>query len=133
MKLTEVAVLAMIQEHLKCRDQWLAMHCLDSACEYERKAEGLIELIEVVNCGSVGGHDEGQPQANNVDDRFAWLRRKYSHLEIKNGRVIAKPIKQARRRTGLSKCDECKKQVKEIIGCPDGAEICQACFDAGKH
>lgn len=30
-------------------------------------------------------------------------------------------------------CDDCGAEVKEIIGCPDGAEICQACFDAGNH
>jgi hypothetical protein len=30
-------------------------------------------------------------------------------------------------------CDDCGKQVNEVIGCPDGAEICQACFDAGHH
>lgn len=30
-------------------------------------------------------------------------------------------------------CSECGAKVNEIIGCPDGAEICRACFDAGKH
>lgn len=30
-------------------------------------------------------------------------------------------------------CSECGAEVNEIIGCPDGAEICRACFDAGKH
>ena len=31
------------------------------------------------------------------------------------------------------KCDGCGATVTEIIGCPDGAEICQDCFDAGQH
>jgi hypothetical protein len=30
-------------------------------------------------------------------------------------------------------CDECGARVKEVIGCPDGAEICQQCFDQGAH
>ena len=33
----------------------------------------------------------------------------------------------------LSVCSDCKAEVKYIIGCPDGAEICQECFDSGKH
>ena len=34
---------------------------------------------------------------------------------------------------GDETCDDCGAQVDTIIGCPDGAEICQACFDAGAH
>ena len=30
-------------------------------------------------------------------------------------------------------CGECGEQVESIIGCPDGAEVCQQCFDAGRH
>lgn len=30
-------------------------------------------------------------------------------------------------------CDDCGAVVPTIIGCPDGAEICQRCFDAGAH
>ena len=33
----------------------------------------------------------------------------------------------------LSACSECGKQVESIIGCPDGVEVCQQCFDAGRH
>lgn len=32
-----------------------------------------------------------------------------------------------------NKCDECGDCFEEIIGCPDGAEICQGCFDQGLH
>ncbi len=34
---------------------------------------------------------------------------------------------------GETICEECGESVEEIIGCPDGAEICQDCFDAGHH
>ena len=30
-------------------------------------------------------------------------------------------------------CDDCGDAFEEIVGCPDGAEICQSCFDAGGH
>lgn len=30
-------------------------------------------------------------------------------------------------------CDDCGSRVDTVIGCPDGAEICQACFDGGAH
>lgn len=30
-------------------------------------------------------------------------------------------------------CDDCGNPVEEIIGCPDGAEICRECFNAGGH
>lgn len=30
-------------------------------------------------------------------------------------------------------CDECHDAVDSVIGCPDGAEVCQACFDQGAH
>lgn len=30
-------------------------------------------------------------------------------------------------------CLECGDKVDRIIGCPDGAEVCQTCFDAGHH
>jgi hypothetical protein len=30
-------------------------------------------------------------------------------------------------------CDECGCHTDEVIGCPDGAEICRQCFDQGAH
>ncbi len=30
------------------------------------------------------------------------------------------------------RCDDCG-QTPALIGCPDGAQICQRCFDAGAH
>lgn len=33
----------------------------------------------------------------------------------------------------LSACSECQAQVSSLIGCPDGAEVCPACFNAGAH
>jgi len=30
-------------------------------------------------------------------------------------------------------CMDCGRAVPSLIICPDGAEICQPCFDEGKH
>lgn len=30
-------------------------------------------------------------------------------------------------------CDECGCAAERVISCPDGAEICQECFDQGGH
>ncbi|MDG1580901.1 hypothetical protein [Pseudomonas sp. GOM6] len=30
-------------------------------------------------------------------------------------------------------CDSCENEVVEVVGSPDGAEICQDCFNAGQH
>jgi hypothetical protein len=35
--------------------------------------------------------------------------------------------------TAPSTCDDCGAEERHIIGCPDGAEICQSCFDNGQH
>lgn len=41
-------------------------------------------------------------------------------------------IEEAMRILGaLSKCDHCDAEVPYSIGCPDGREVCQDCFDNG--
>ncbi len=30
-------------------------------------------------------------------------------------------------------CDDCGAEVESVIGCPDGAELCRSCFEAGGH
>lgn len=41
--------------------------------------------------------------------------------------------KEALSRTRTQTCDDCGDAVKTLIGCPDGAEICRPCFNAGAH
>lgn len=31
------------------------------------------------------------------------------------------------------KCGDCGSQTVQVIGCPDGAEVCRQCFDSGAH
>ncbi|MYM92460.1 hypothetical protein [Duganella vulcania] len=33
----------------------------------------------------------------------------------------------------LLTCSECDCEVEYVLGAPDGAEVCQECFDAGRH
>src|SRR6266568_3486897 len=43
-------------------------------------------------------------------------------------------ILEARQLLGTAEmCGECGETVAYVIGCPDGAEICQGCFDLGQH
>jgi hypothetical protein len=43
-------------------------------------------------------------------------------------------ILEARRLMGTAEtCCECGATVAYVIGCPNGIEICQDCFDAGQH
>ncbi len=42
-------------------------------------------------------------------------------------------ILEARQLLGTAdKCDKCKETVPYVIGCPDGTELCQDCFDANQ-
>jgi hypothetical protein len=43
-------------------------------------------------------------------------------------------ILEARELVGTADtCGDCGETVAYVIGCPDGAEICQGCFDTSQH
>jgi len=43
-------------------------------------------------------------------------------------------ISEARQLVGSAKtCSSCGEIVPYVIGCPDGAEVCQECFNSGQH
>jgi len=44
------------------------------------KAEALIQLLEVQDCGSVGGFDTNQSGHDSLYERFLYLGRKYNQL-----------------------------------------------------
>ena len=63
--------------------------------------------------------DDGEPFERTSEDSIATL----------NQFVL-----EARQLLGSAdKCVECGEVVPYVIGCPDGAEVCQDCFDAGQH
>jgi hypothetical protein len=62
--------------------------------------------------------DDGKPSERHSEDYIA---------------ILNELIMDARQLLGTAdKCDKCRKTVPYVIGCPDGTEICQDCFDAGQ-
>jgi len=58
-------------------DQWMKMNEIESAAKYHARLETLVEVMEVANCGSVGGFDTAQDTSGLtqcVVDRFQWLK-----------------------------------------------------------
>lgn len=70
-------LLKRIADHLVQVQQWAEIHSYDLANNYSLKSEALIELLEIADCGSIGGFDRDQPRALNIFDRFDWLCKKY--------------------------------------------------------
>jgi hypothetical protein len=83
-----IKLLQRIFGHFQQAIQWLP-NDPDSYLEYINKAESIIELLEIEDCGSVGGFDEKNPLQNIYDfdlyDRFVCLVNKYKNInDIKN-------------------------------------------------
>lgn len=72
-------ILQNIFSHFQMMTQWVCTSP-DSYTEYYNKAKGLIEFLEVQDCGSVGGYDKKSPVLHesgfNLYDRFLALVRK---------------------------------------------------------
>ncbi len=83
-EVSRIRILNNIFEHFQQISQWLPNHC-DTAAKYTAKAEALIEVLEVVDCGSVGGFDLENPVTNETDfelyNRFLALVRKYRNQD----------------------------------------------------
>ena len=77
-------VLKQIADCLQQKQQWLDMDDPARGFEYHSAAEALVALLEVHNCGSIGGFDivgkgmdRRDQQAENdgkLQSRFEWLR-----------------------------------------------------------
>jgi len=79
-----IQILDRILSNFQMITQWLPSH-IENANEYMRKAEGLIEHLEVLDCGSIGGYDKENVVQNTtcfkLFDRFLALVRKYDSEE----------------------------------------------------
>jgi hypothetical protein len=74
------------------------------------------EVAELKHEGEPG--DDGGPFDQTSEDAIATLNQL---------------ILEARQLLGTAdKCDKCGEVVPYVIGCPDGTELCQDCFDAGQ-
>lgn len=77
-----VTILKDIFDDLCMIVQWEGMkNCPENVVEYHYRAQAMIELLEVHDCGSTGGYDTNQPTARNIFDRWDWLVKKYHKLE----------------------------------------------------
>lgn len=75
-----------IEDALQQVDQWVEMKDYCRANKYSDQAEALIELVEVADCGSVGGF--GNHTAQGITDkslagRYSWLKNKYTPVKIR--------------------------------------------------
>jgi hypothetical protein len=44
---------------------------------------------------------------------------------------ICSEVEDAGKTPDVIRCDSCGEEVEDVVGCPDGQEVCQACFDGG--
>jgi len=82
-KLTTEAILLQIVVHFQQVMQWSTLMIPEWSVRISAnlfRAEALIELLEKLDCGHVGGFDERQRARNNnpkLFDRWEWLYRKH--------------------------------------------------------
>lgn len=77
-------ILDAIEEEIKLMYQWSGQFAkkrvkaefVESSIAHAHRAEALIELLEVHDCGSVGGFDEGHKGLYSIEERYAFLRKK---------------------------------------------------------
>jgi len=79
-------ILGAIADALDAFDQWtkpitkgegINVGYVHFAFGYMHRAEALIELLEIQDCGSTGGYDKGQEDNYTLQDRLNWLQGKY--------------------------------------------------------
>lgn len=75
--LTRTEVLKRIRDELNSMKQWQSspanVDFVVNAARYAQKAEGLIELLEIHDCGSVGGFGNGHTGSHDLETRYLWL------------------------------------------------------------
>jgi len=75
--MTRLEMLVEIGEAFLQCCQWSEMHDYKGALKYYCLAEKLIDIIEVKDCGSIGGFDEGQPDGLDLFGRYEWIFNKF--------------------------------------------------------
>ncbi len=101
------------------------------ACEqYESDLTALEAVVKAA---------QGQPQLLRFVEEVSQLSHESEEDPFERTRedtivTLNQVIMDARQLLGIAeKCSECGQTVPLVIGCPDGAEVCQDCFDAGQH
>lgn len=83
------ALLKEIEDHFKMLDQDLRLGWYTEVGQHYTAAEALIEVLEVYDCGSVGGFSKGQDREraegrSGLNYRFKFLADKYSKQKRTN-------------------------------------------------
>ena len=95
------------------------------------------ELIEPLGAWLII-HESPLPDTATVLQEFQrryleWIADTDEHGIKPTDRVVAHDGAGIQEIHQLETCEDCGARVSSIIGCPDGAHICQGCFDAGNH
>jgi hypothetical protein len=86
--------LGMVNEYLEDLTDGLRMHPGEWVSTYIAKAEGLIELLEIHDCGSVGGFDS--EVGGDSMHGLLYLEQRFEALKCKYGSKMRKKKKKSR-------------------------------------
>lgn len=81
---TRNVILKRIKSCLDAENQWAKSRSYEIALKYNAKAEALIELLEIHDCGSTGGFDRDDPNCrrhSELKTRYEWLVEKYKKVK----------------------------------------------------
>jgi hypothetical protein len=56
-----------------------------------------------------------------------------SFREALSPRDLLDALDDSQNRATVGFCTVCGAEIRSVLGCPDGSEICPACFDSGAH
>ena len=100
---------------LKFANEQAALEAVVKAAESQPTLLKFVEEVALLKHEREPG-DDGNPCERPSEDFIATLNQ---------------VIMDARQMLGTAdKCDKCKETVPYVIGCPDGTELCQECFEA---
>lgn len=97
-------------------------------------------LIKGMNAiaGNYPGVDFGVPEPGNTyqDRPSAWAFVPDGLLNDESREALGRALQnlgKGSQPSAMSNCSACDQKTELIVGCPDGSEVCQQCFDNGAH
>lgn len=79
------AIVEAIEEELGAVNAWVKGNSWEMVFKCVMRLEGLVELLEVLDCGQVGGFGDNQPDDDDILVRAGWLIKKYTPIPIRMG------------------------------------------------
>ena len=100
--------------------------CVDCHMEVEERRLDIIELAREHHGEEGAVEIDDNAQLSEGDDNGcyvqAWVWVDFAGTKFD----------KEKESTGDQQCKECGAAVENVIGCPNGAEICRECFEAGQ-